>query len=298
MLETRLLYYFLTVAQERSVSRAAQTLHVTQPTLSRQIAALEKELGRQLFTRNSKGLFLTEHGVILKRYAEEIIALSEKAIEEISLPSQSVSGAVHLAVGETKVMALLAEAMRRVQEEYPHIEFKLYSGTSGELMDNMTRGRYDFFLECELQPHVNMNVLKIPEVDTWGLLTRRDNPLATLDVITPADLVNQPLIVSRQGLMKRGKLAQWAGDLAESYDVKAEYNLPLNLKFLVSESIGSAIVYEGLIATPTESSLVFIPLDPPIISHQGLLWRKIIPTKQAQVFLDKVLEVMEEHENK
>lgn len=293
MLETRLLKYFLTVAQEGSISNAAKVLHVTQPTLSRQIAALEEELDRQLFIRSSKGLELTEHGIILRRYAEEIVALADKAVEEVSLPAQSVSGVVHIAVGETKTIRFLAQAMRMVQEEYPNIEFKLYSGTTADIMENMTRGNYDFFLECELQPHVNMNVLKIPEVDTWGLLTRKDNPLAKLDAIAPADLVNEPLIVSRQGLMKLGKLAEWAGDCVDSYTVKAEYSLPLNLKFLVSEGVGSAIVYDGLIGTPKEGDLIFVPLDPPIVSHQGLLWRKIIPTKQAQVFLDKVIQVMD-----
>lgn len=296
MLETRLLSYFLAVAQEGSISNAAKTLHVTQPTLSRQIASLEEELDRQLFIRSSKGLELTEHGVILRKYAEEIVSLADKAIEEISLPSQSVSGNVHIAVGETKVIRLLAKAMRKVQQEYPNIEFKLYSGTSTDIMENMTRGNYDFFLECELQPHVNMNVLKISEVDTWGLLTTKNNPLAELDAIKPEDLEGEPLIVSRQGLMKRGKLAEWAGEHIDSYDVKAEYSLPLNLKFLVSEGIGSAIVYDGLISTPEDGGLAFVPLDPPIISHQGLIWRKIIPTKQAQVFLDKIMEVLDEED--
>ena len=293
MLETRLLTYFLAVAQEGSISNAAKSLHVTQPTLSRQIASLEDELDRQLFTRSSKGLELTEHGVILRRYAEEIVALANKASEEVSLPSRSVAGVVHMAVGETKVMRLIAQAVYEVQEEYPNIEFKFYSGTSAEIMDNMTRGNYDFFLECELQPHVNMNVLRLPEVDTWGVLTRKDNALARLDAVTPADLAGEPLIVSRQGLMKRGKLAEWAGEHIDSYTVKAEYSLPLNLKFLVSEGVGSAILYEGLIDTPAESDLAFVPLDPPLVSHQGLLWRKIILTKQAQVFLDKLLKLIE-----
>lgn len=293
MLETRLLNYFLAVVQEGSISNAAKALHVTQPTLSRQIASLEEQLDRQLFLRSSKGLELTEHGIILRRYAEEIIVLADKAMEEVSLPARSVAGVVHIAVGETKVMRLLAKAMRLVQEEYPHIEFKLYSGTTADIMENMTRGNYDFFLECELQPHVNMNVLKIPEVDTWGLLTRKDNPLAQLPAITPADLVDEPLIVSRQGLMKRGKLAEWAGSFADGYQVKAEYSLPLNLKFLVSEGVGSAIVYDGLIATSEDGDLAFVPLDPPIVSHQGVLWRKIIPTKQAQVFLDKLIHVID-----
>lgn len=296
MIETRLLKYFLAVAQEGSVSNAAKTLHVTQPTLSRQIAALEDKLDRQLFTRNSKGLELTEHGAILRRYAEEIVSLVDKAIEEVSLSNQSTTGVVHIAVGETKVVSYIARAICEVQKDYPNIEFKFYSGTSAEIMDNMTRGNYDFFLECELQAHVNMNVLKIPEADTWGVLTRKDCSLSKLDAITPIDLVGHPLIVSRQGLMKRGKLAEWAGKYADSYNMRAEYSLPLNLKFLVGEGVGSAIVYEGLIDTPPESELAFVPLDPPIVSHQGIIWRKTMPTKQAQIFLDRLQQVISQND--
>lgn len=187
---------------------------VTQPTLSRQLAALEDELGHLLYQRNRKGIELTEQGVILRRYAESILALADKAEEEIALPTHSIAGKVHIAAGETQAMELIAEAMKRTSAAYPGITFELYSGTSADLMDNFVRGFYDFLLECELRSHVDMHTLRLPHTDTWGLLVRRDNPLAAKAAVMPEDLLDQPLISSRQGV-KVGVLGQWLGDLAD-----------------------------------------------------------------------------------
>lgn len=332
--EIRVLNYFLTVAREGSFSNAAKALHVTQPTLSRQLAALEDELGRQLFTRGKNGVMLTEQGVMLRRYAESIVGLAEKAEEEIALPAKSVAGSVHIAAGETKAMSVLARAMALTLEEYPDIQFKLYSGTTSDLMDGLVKGQYDLMLECEIQAHVNMNVMRLPVRDRWGVITRADNPLARLDAIRPHDLEGVPLITSRQG-MKAAGLREWAGSSLEKYRAVAEYGLGLNCRYLVAQGIASAIAYEGLIedvalpesfdsslfdlpdGLPTTSSsittqpdraprtqcninskaaLVFRPLDPAIESHHGVVWRKALPTKQTQVFLDKLGIVCEQIE--
>ncbi|MEE0476939.1 MAG: LysR family transcriptional regulator, partial [Adlercreutzia sp.] len=222
-MELRTLRYFVTVVREGSITAAAKSLHVTQPTLSRQLAALEDELGHLLYQRNRKGIELTEQGVILRRYAESILALADKAEEEIALPTHSIAGKVHIAAGETQAMELVAEAMKRTSAAYPGITFELYSGTSADLMDNFVRGFYDFLLECELRSHVDMHTLRLPHTDTWGLLVRRDNPLAAKAAVMPEDLLDQPLISSRQGV-KVGVLGQWLGDLADEMDVRATYN--------------------------------------------------------------------------
>lgn len=284
-MELRTLKYFLAIVREGSISNAAKTLHVTQPTLSRQLASLEIELGQQLYTRTNKGIELTEQGVILNRYAESIVELADKAEEDISLSSKAIAGSVHIGAGETQAMGILADAMLEVRRQYPQIEFQLYSGTTADLMDNLVKGQYDFMVECEVQAHVNLNVLKLPIQDHWGLLTRRDNPLARLERIRPQDLVGQPIISSRQG-SKLGILGEWFNGYADDIVVTAKYNLPLNSKFLIRAGLGSAIMYEGLIDTDDMSDLVFIPLDPPLASTSGLVWRKVLPTKQAQVFLD------------
>lgn len=284
-MELRTLRYFVTVVREGSITAAAKSLHVTQPTLSRQLAALEDELGHLLYQRNRKGIELTEQGVILRRYAESILALADKAEEEIALPTHSIAGKVHIAAGETQAMELVAEAMKRTSAAYPDITFELYSGTSADLMDNFVRGFYDFLLECELRSHVDMHTLRLPHTDTWGLLVRRDNPLAAKAAVMPEDLLDQPLISSRQGV-KVGVLGQWLGDLADEMDVRATYNLPLNAKFLVRQGIGSAFTYRGLFEANELSDLAFVPLSPTLESTQGLVWRKTLPTRQAQAFLD------------
>jgi len=277
-MELRTLRYFVTIVREGSITAAAKSLHVTQPTLSRQLAALEDELGHLLYQRNRKGIELTEQGVILRRYAESILALADKAEEEIALPTHSIAGKVHIAAGETQAMELTSAA-------YPGITFELYSGTSADLMDNFVRGFYDFLLECELRSHVDMHTLRLPHTDTWGLLVRRDNPLAAKAAVMPEDLLGQPLISSRQGV-KVGVLGQWLGDLADEVDVRATYNLPLNAKFLVRQGIGSAFTYRGLFEANELSDLAFVPLFPTLESTQGLVWRKTLPTRQAQAFLD------------
>lgn len=315
-MEIRVLNYFLAVAREGSFSDAAKALHVTQPTLSRQLSTLEDELGRRLFVRGKNGVTLTEQGVMLRRYAESIVSLAEKAEEEIALPAKSVSGNVHIAAGETRAMELLAKAMDMVLREYPEITFKLYSGTTSDLMDGLVKGRFDVMLECELHAHVDMNVMRLPSRDRWGVVTRADSPLARLDRIRPHDLRGIPLLTSRQG-MKAAGLREWAGDALDEYRTVAEYGLSLNGRFLVKQGLCSALVYEGLIEDeqaphPTESprpdehrpsnrpsspdTLVFLPLDPPVESQHGVVWRKTLPTKQTQVFLDKLALVCEETE--
>lgn len=317
-MEIRVLNYFLTVAREGSFSNAAKTLHVTQPTLSRQLSALEDELGRQLFTRGKNGVALTEQGIMLRRYAESIVDLAEKAEEEIALPAKSVAGSVHIAVGETRAMEVLARAMALTLEEYPDINFQLYSGTTSDLMDGLVKGQYDLMLECEIQAHVNMNVMRLSVSDRWGVITRADNPLARLEAIGPRDLEDVPLITSRQG-MKAAGLRDWAGASLEKYRSVAEYSLGLNCRYLVKQGIANVIAYEGLIedvALPDTlnactagassspetdidpgATLVFRPLDPPIESHHGVVWRKALPTKQTQVFLDKLAVVCEQLTN-
>ncbi len=293
-MELRTLRYFIAVVQEGSITAAAKSLHVTQPTLSRQLAALEDELGHALYQRSRGGIELTEQGVILRRYAESILALADRVEEEIALPTRSLSGKVHIAVGETRAVELLAEAMRRTQAAYPDIQFEIYSGNSSDLMDNFVRGFYDFFQECEIRSHVDMNVMVLPHKDVWGILTRRDNPLAQLPCVTPSDLVGQPLISSRQGA--KTALGQWLGELAGQMDVRAVYNLPHNAKFLVREGVGSALTYQGLFETNELTDFAFVPLSPTLASTQGLIWRKTLPTRQAQAFLDALREVCAEAE--
>ncbi len=293
-MELRTLRYFLAVVQEGSITNAARRLHITQPTLSRQLADLEKELGRQLYTRGHSGIAPTEHGVMLANYAENIIALAEKAEADISLPSKTVSGSVHIAAGETKAMHLLARAMMDVRTEYPNIEFDLYSGTTAELMDGLIRGQYDFLLECDLQTHTNLNVLELPDSDVWGVVALKSDPLAKLDHIRPKDMTGRQVITSRQGT-KVGPLHDWLGEYADTVNVVATYSLGMNAKWLIRAGFGVAFCYDEILVSTAggdKTDLAFIPLEPRVESRHGLVWRKALPTHQAQVFLDAVKDLL------
>ena len=292
-MEIRTLRYFLAVVQEGNITNAAKRLHVTQPTLSRQLADLEKELGRQLYARGHSGIIPTEHGVMLARYAESIIALAEKAEADISLPSQTIAGSVHIAAGETKAMRILTEAMAIVHEEYPKIDFQLYSGTTADLLDGLIRGQYDFLLECELQQRENLNALELPDPDVWGIVVRRDDPLAARDCVRVEDVLDRKLITSRQGA-KVGPLHNWLGPHAEAVNIVATYSLGMNTKWLIRRGFGIGFGYDEILVTSDSSDMAFIPLEPRIESRHGLVWRKVLPTRQAQVFLDAVRSLVEQ----
>lgn len=288
-MELRTLRYFIAVAQEGSLTNASKRLHITQPTLSRQLADLERELGRQLFLRTRDGVELTEYGAVLLNYAQSIAELVSKAEEDIKLPERSVTGSVHIAAGETGAMSTLAQAMRNTRSKYPGIDFQLHSGTSTDLMDGLVRGQYDFLLECELQPHVNLNALELPFRDRWGVVVPSGHPLATKDAVQLDDIASYPLILSRQA-QQVGSLRRWFGACAESLEIVATYGLLMNVKWLVKSGFGIALSFEGLIASSAEANpegLSFVPLDPPVHSRNGLLWRKTMPSRQAQAFLDE-----------
>ena len=294
-MELRTLEYFLAVAREGSITDAAKALHVTQPTLSRQLAALETEFGRQLYTRSHRGIELTDHGIMLQRYARSIVDLANKASEDMMPADSEVRGVVHIGAGETYLMGLVAEAMRRVNAQHPGITFSLSSGTTADLKERLIKGYFDVMLECEVQDHAKLNMLRFPIPDTWGVLVRADDPLAKKSSVCAEDLVNRNLITSKQG-MKFGKLAEWFGDLRDQAQVVAEYQLGLNTRFLVKQGFGVAVIYQQLVDCRGDSDLVIRPLYPTVESWQGLVWRQTLPNKQTLIFLDEVRQVCHEVE--
>lgn len=294
-MELRTLEYFLAVAREGSITDAAKALHITQPTLSRQLASLEAEFGRQLYTRNYKGIELTDHGIMLQRYARSIIDLANKASEDMKPSDSEVRGVVHIGAGETYLMGLVAEAMRRVNAQHPGITFNLSSGTTADLKERLVKGYFDVMLECEVQDHAKLNTLRFPIPDAWGVLMRADDPLAKKSAVRAEDLVKRNLITSKQG-MRFGKLAEWFGDLRSQTHVVAEYQLGLNTRYLVKQGFGVAVIYQRLVDFQGDAELVIRPLSPTVESWQGLVWRETLPNKQTLVFLDEMRQVCREAE--
>lgn len=289
-MELRTLRYFLALAQEGTVSNAAKALHVTQPTLSRQLADLEKDFGKRLFERGSKRIALTDDGVRLREYAESIVELADKAEAELSQPERAVSGDVYIGCGESDVMRIILRAAKRLRAEYPGVRFHLFSGTSADLADRFDGGLLDFMVEFELVGRPDCLALPLPAVDVWGALMRKDCPLAARASVTAADLEGQPLICSRQGV-KSGKMLEWAGASFDGWDVAATYNLILNASLMVEEGIGVAICYDRLVRLPDDGALCFRPLDPPLTSDIGLVWKKHRRlSRPASAFLDCLRE--------
>ena len=236
-MELRTLRYFLALAQEGTISNAAKALHVTQPTLSRQLADLEKGFGKQLFERGAKRVALTEEGARLREYAESIVELADKAEAELSQPEKAVSGDVYIGCGESDAMRIILRAAEWTRRDHPLVHYHLFSGTSADLAERFDGGLLDFMVEFELTGRPDCLTLTLPAVDTLGVLMRADDPLAQQAAVRPADLAGRPLIGSRQGI-KSGKMMEWAGDGFEEWDVVATYNLLFNGALMVEEGIG------------------------------------------------------------
>lgn len=293
-MELRILNYFLAVAREQSISAAAASLHLSQPTLSIQLKTLEEELGKQLLIRGTKGsrkVVLTEEGMILRRRAEEILALVNKTEEEITRSNDSIAGDVVIGTGETDIVRLLARAAKQIQRQYPDIHYHISSGNAEYVLEYLDKGLIDFgLLFTETDPK-KYEALPIPLADHWGVLMRRDAPLAQKDAICPADLWDKPLIISQQKGVDQ-HLAQWMQREISALNIVATYNLVFNASLLVDEGLGYALCYDKLINT-ADSSLCFRPFSPTLEAYGFIVWKKYqVFSKAAAVFLDCLRDLL------
>ncbi|WP_195269539.1 LysR family transcriptional regulator [Eubacterium sp. 1001713B170207_170306_E7] len=287
-MEVRVLRYFLAVAREETISGAAEALHVTQPTLSRQMMELEEELGKKLFIRGNRRIILTDEGVFLRKRAQEIVDLVNRTESDFSAPDEIISGDVYIGGGETDAMRLIGRAVRKMQRDYPHIRYHLFSGNADDVAERLDKGLLDFGIFIEPADIKKYDYMRLPAVDTWGLLMRRDSPLAALPNIRPEHLRGIPLLCSRQSLTEN-ELSGWLGGNAESLEVVTTYNLIYNAAILVEEGIGCALCLDKLVNTKG-SSLCFKPLEPPMEARLDIVWKKYqVFSKAAEKFL-KVLQ--------
>lgn len=275
-MELRVLQYFLAIAREQSIVHAAESLHLSQPTLSTQIKQLEKELGKQLFIRGGKGsrrITLTDEGMILKKRAEEILELVRKTESEITSSDDVLIGNIYIGAGETDGIRLIAKAAKQMQNQYPGIQFHISSGNSMFVKESLDRGLIDFGIVFGTVDLTTYNALKVPSKDIWGVLMRKDAPLAQKERITRKDLWNQPLILSQQE-SAGGQIMQWLKRDPSRLHITATYNLIYNASRLVDEGLGYALSFDKLINTTGESSLCFRPLDPPLETEMHIIWKK------------------------
>lgn len=289
-MEVRVLRYFLTVAREESISGAADFLHLTQPTLSRQLMDLEEELGKKLFIRGNRRITLTKEGMLLRKRAEEIVGLVEKTAAELLAPEDAIGGDIYLGAGETDAMRLVAKIIKELQNDYPNLRYHLFSGNADDVTERLDKGLLDFGLLIEYPNIQKYDAIRLPVTDVWGVLTRKDSPLASLHTIRPEDLRGLPLIVSRQTLQSR-ELSGWFKKDLESLSVKMTYNLVYNASLMVQEGIGYALTLDKLVNLAGNNDLCFKPLSPRCEARLFIVWKKYqIFSKAAELFLKKLQE--------
>lgn len=269
-MELRVLRYFLAAAQEENITRAAALLHVTQPTLSRQLMQLEEELGVKLFRRSQYRIILTEDGMLLRRRAQEIVELADKTEQEFLNRDTELTGEIAIGCGEARSMSFLSQKMRVFRQLHPQVRFRIYSANADDVKEKLENGLLDLGLLMEPVDISRYSFLRLPEKERWGVLVAKDSPLAEQDVVTPRDLLEVPLLMgSREKVIH--ELAGWFGDLYDQIEVAGTYNLILNAANMVEHGVGAALCfYLGEIS----AQLRFVPLSPPLETGSVLVWKK------------------------
>lgn len=289
-MEIRVLRYFLAVAKELSISAAADTLHITQPTLSRQLMDLEKELGTQLIIRSSKKLSLTADGMLLKKRAEDIVNLADKTKAEFLSGDSLISGDVYIGGGETDAMRLIARAATDLHLEYPDVRYHILSGDKEDIAYKLDKGLLDFGLFIGFADIDKYEHICLPTVDRWGIIMRADSPLAEKEAIEPQDLWELPLIVSRQTLLSHD-MQKWIGRDYEELNITATYNLLYNAALMADEGLGYVLSLDKLIRTNDEMNICFRPLKSDMKLPIDIAWKKYqVFSKASELFLKKLQE--------
>ncbi len=285
-MDIRVLRYFLAVAREQSYSIAAERLYLSQPTLSRQIKELEEELGKTLLIRSNKGVTLTEEGMILRKRAEEIVDLLDKAEQEVKNSSDSVSGKVYIGAGETYSIKLIADTAKKLQADHPDIQYSIYSADGTDVLERLDKGLIDFGMIFQPYDSTKYEGIEIPLKDTFGVLMRRDMPLAKKEVIELSDLKGQPLIIPRQP-NHNTKISDLISKTGEDMHIAAEYNLVYNGSVMAAEGMGYCLCFDRLINTE-ESNMCFTPIVPEIVANCTFVWKRYtVFTKAASLFLSQ-----------
>lgn len=286
-MEIRVLRYFLCVAREGNITHAARRLHISQPALSKQIKELEAELGKKLFIRGSFRVQLTEEGMLLRKRAEDILDMVDKTTDEFRALNEITGGDIRIGCAESDGIKYLARRIKVLQESHPRIRVHLYSGDTDDLAERLDRGLLDFVVisqEVDLARH---NYLKLPAVDTWGVIMRKDSPLAAKETVRMEELLHLPIITSRQGI--REDLPKWFTEKLDKLNIVATFNLAYNAGILAREGLGYVVTFDKIINTGADSELCFRPLAPQLETPMYLIWKKYqIFTPVAELLLNEV----------
>lgn len=272
-MEIRVLKYFLTVAREGNITRAAELLHITQPTLSRQLMQLEDELGAVLFIRGKRKMVLTEEGMVLKRRAEEIVILSEKAELEVGSQSHDISREIAIGCGVTEATQTMGKLIKKFSEIYPHVSFRIRNGNSDFILENIDNGLLDIGVVLEPVELEKLNFIHFNAEEKWGILMKKNASLAKKEYITSKDLIDLPLIASARSEAQT-IFSNWYGTGYENLSFCATSDLTTTAAILVKNDVGYAVVVEGSICDAASDELCFRPLYPSLNSHSLFVWKK------------------------
>lgn len=279
-MELRVLRYFLTVAQEENITRAAEALHMTQPTLSRQLSQLEEELGARLFERGARHITLTDAGLLLRRRAQELLALAGKTERELAAQGAPLAGEISLGCGVLESVRVLARLMGGFSALNPGVSFELFTGTADEIRERMDRGLTDVGLLLEPVSMDSYEFIRLGVRESWVAVMRPDDPLAAQESVTAADLAGRELIMPLREAVKN-ELASWFGELCPSLRIRYTSNISTNAAILAQKGFGILVVIAGSLPFLDESKLVMRPLSPALSSSSILAWKRGVPLSRA-----------------
>ena len=286
-MELRVLRYFLEAAREGNITHAAERLHISQPTLSKQLKELEGELGKKLFIRGNYNVRLTDEGMLLRKRAEDILEMVDKTEEEFKALGEITGGDIRIGCAESEGIRHLAQRIKAVQAQYPRIRVHLYSGDRSDLAERLEQGLLDFAVLVESNDLSKYNYLPLPGADTWGIILRKDHPLAEREAVVPEDLLDVPLICPRQGLQK--ELSDWFQEKVDRLNIVATCNLAYNGGVLTREGLGCLLSFDKLTDTSPDSPLCFRPLMPTLRSKLFFVWKKYaVFSPAAEVLLNEM----------
>ena len=289
-MELRVLKYFLAVAREANITRAAEILNITQPTLSRQLMQLEDELNAKLFVRGKNKITLTDKGMILRRRAEELVDLAERTEKEFLNDNDIVAGEIFIGSGETNSMHSLAKVMKDFHDLYPQVQYNLYSANADDIKERIDKGLLDIGLLTEPVDISKYEFVRLKEKEVWGILMKKDDVLANKAYITADDLVGKPLISSKRTIVQN-EIFNWFGKDYDKLNIISTYNLGLNVAIMVEEGLGYAFSLENLININDETNICFKPILPRIETGTVIVWKK------HQIFSSATSKFIEEIKN-
>lgn len=271
-MEIRTLRYFLAVAREENMTRAAEMLHVTQPTLSKQLKSLEDELGKKLFTRHSFSIRLTDAGMLLRSRAEDLVRMADKIEAEFVSLDEVTGGDLYLGLAESYQISLLAQEIHTFKKNYPELKYHITSGDTEQVSEKLDKGLLDFAVLAEIPNAAKYESLVFPEVDVWGIIMPSDVPLAKKTAVDVDDIIGLPLFCSSQGWEK--DIPRWAKDKMDKLRLEGSFRLSYNASLFAREHLGYLLTFDKLIDTSADSGLVFRPLTPSLETNLYLIWKK------------------------